>query len=80
MPEIFASASWPDTIPDRFDQLTWREMVVLASKLRAGQRRALKVARHSRSLHEIWDMIRLINELTGVADDVNRALARSWPA
>jgi hypothetical protein len=63
-----------------FEQLTLPEMAILVSKLRGGKRRALRVARKSRSLHEIWDMIRLINDLADVTDDVNRALARTWPA
>jgi hypothetical protein len=30
----------------------------------------------SRSMPEIWEMIRLSNDLTELGDDVNRALAR----
>jgi hypothetical protein len=80
MRDIFASAGGTDTMPPAFDQLTMPQMAILVSKLCEGKRQALHVARQSRSLHEIWDMIRLINDLADVADDVSRALARTWPA
>jgi hypothetical protein len=48
----------------------------LWTKLRTGKRRALQAAMRSRSMPEIWEMIRLTNDLTELGDDVNRALAR----
>ena len=79
MPDIHASLGRPDMVLRTFGQLTWPELLILDWKLRHGKRRALQVAAHSGSLHQIWDMIRLINELADGADDVNRALSQSWP-
>jgi hypothetical protein len=66
---------WPGTLAPPwgpFGQLTWLEQRVLTSKLCSAKHRALHVALHSRSLPEIWDMIRLINDLADVADDLSR--------
>jgi hypothetical protein len=51
-------------------------LLVLSSKLRTAKSRALRAAMHSRSMAEIWDMIRVSNDLTDLGEDVSRALAR----
>jgi hypothetical protein len=33
----------------------------------------------SRSIEQVWDMIRIINDLADVADDVDRELVRALP-
>ena len=77
---------WPGTLaPPQgpFGQLTWLELRILTWKLRSAKRRALHVAAHSGSLPQIWDMIRLINDLAGVTDDLIRTLEHPlprWPA
>jgi hypothetical protein len=63
-------------LPCTFGQLTQLELLVLSTKLRAGKRRALQAAMRSRSMPEIWDMIRLSNDLADLTEDINRALAR----
>jgi hypothetical protein len=68
---------WPGTLAPPwgpFGQLTRLELLALTSKLCRAKRRALHVALHSRSLPEILDMIRLINDLADVADDLSRTL------
>ena len=62
--------------PCTFEQLAYLELLVLSSKLRTGKRRALRAAMRSRSMAEIWDMIRISNDLTDLGEDVGRALAR----
>jgi hypothetical protein len=78
-----APASWsrpaqwrppPDGLPS--GQFAYLELLVLSSKLRSGKRRALRAAMHSRSMAEIWDMIRVSNDLTDLEDDVSQALGR----
>jgi hypothetical protein len=66
----------PISAPCAYKQLTHLELLTLSTKLRAGKRRALQAAMRSRSMPEIWEMIRLTNDLTELGEDVNRALAR----
>ena len=66
----------PDALPCTYKRLTQRELLASSTKLRTGKRRALQAAMRSRSMPEIWEMIRLTNDLTELGDDVNRALAR----
>jgi hypothetical protein len=73
MPAWPASPPWA---PRTFEQLTTLELLVLATKLRAGTRRARRAALRSRSPRQIWDMVRLSYSLAGLGDDVSQALAR----
>jgi hypothetical protein len=70
------AVAWPGTTldPGTFEQLTRLELLALTAKLCNSKRRAMQVAVHSRSLGEVWDMIRLINDLADVADDLDRSL------
>jgi hypothetical protein len=61
-------------------QLSGSELLILETKLSRAKRRALQAATHSGSVPEIWDMIRIINDLTEVADDVDRVLTRVLPS
>jgi hypothetical protein len=77
-PTLSNSFIWPepDPLPGTYKQLTQRELLTLSTKLRTGKRRALQAAMRSRSMPEIWEMIRLTNDLTELGEDINRALAR----
>lgn len=77
-PTVSNSFIWraPDALPCTYTQLTHLELLALSTKLRTGKRRALQAAMRSRSMPEIWEMIRLTNDLTELGEDVNRALAR----
>jgi hypothetical protein len=61
-----------------FEQLSQLELLVLAAKLRTAKRQALRAALHSRSPHEIWDMIGLGRHLSDLGGDVDWALAYYW--
>jgi hypothetical protein len=77
-PIVSNSFIWParEALPCAYKQLTHLELLTLSTKLRTGKRRALQVAMRSRSMPEIWEMIRLSNDLTELGEDVSRALAR----
>lgn len=70
------AVAWPGTTlaPGTFEQLTRLELLALTAKMCNSKRRALQVAVHSRSLAEIWDMIRLMNDLADLADDLDQSL------
>jgi hypothetical protein len=60
-------------------QLTWPELLMLGTKLSRARRRSFQAAVQSRSIEQVWDMIRIINDLADVADDVDRELVRALP-
>ena len=65
------SRTWPEISPDPYHRLTTLERYVLRSKLRSGQRRAVRVALRSRSFRQIWSAIRLINELETLLNEAD---------
>jgi hypothetical protein len=60
-------------------QLSWPELLILDTKLCRARQRAFRAAVRSGSLQQIWDMIRIINDLADVAEDVDRELSRILP-
>jgi len=60
-------------------QLTWSELLILDTMLRRARRRAFRAAAHSGSLRQAWDLIKIVNDLADVADDVDRELLRVLP-
>jgi len=60
-------------------ELTWPELLILETKLSRARRRAFQAALHSGSLPQVWDMIRIMNDLVDVTDDVDRELTRALP-
>jgi hypothetical protein len=60
-------------------QLTWPELLILGTKLGRARRQAFQAAIHAASLRQVRDMIRIINDLTDLTDDVDRELARALP-
>jgi hypothetical protein len=59
--------------------LTSAELVVLRGALCRARARSARVAVRSRSVSQIWDMIRNVWEVDGLVDDVNSELERSCP-
>jgi hypothetical protein len=62
---------WPGVSQDPFQRLTQLERFVLWSKLRSGRRRAVRVALRSRTLHQMWSTIKLVNDLVIVCNEVD---------
>jgi hypothetical protein len=68
--------SRPDAAPRPFERLTRLELLVMATKLRDGRRRTVRVALRARSLRDMWGMLGVCNELADLGDDVDAALDR----
>jgi hypothetical protein len=66
---VHTPRTWPEASRDLYQRLTPLERFVLWSKLRSGQRRAVRTLVRSRSLHQIWSTIRLINDLAALQDE-----------
>lgn len=60
-------------------RLTWPELMTLRAKLGRARRQVLRAVLRAGSLRQAWDMIRVHDELTGLADDVDRELGRCLP-
>jgi hypothetical protein len=69
-----------DQMPASLGQLTWPELLILGVKLRRGRRQALQAALRVGSLQQVWDMIRIVNDLADLADDVDQELASALPS
>jgi hypothetical protein len=66
-------------MPATLGQLTWPELLILGMKLGQARQRAFRAALHARTLEQVWSMIRVINDLADLADDVDREFARALP-
>jgi hypothetical protein len=73
---FFPRQQGPEPATDLFGPLTRLELLVLAAKLREGRISARRSVLRCRSLPAAWKMIRLINSLADLEDEVNQALAR----
>jgi hypothetical protein len=69
-----------DQMQASLGQLTWPELLILGVKLRRGRKQALQAALRAGSLQQVWDMIRIVNDLADLADDVDQELARVLPS
>jgi hypothetical protein len=69
-----------DAIRPHLRQLSWPELLILNEKMRRAKRQASQAALGAGSLQEVWDMIRITNDLVDVADDVQRALGEVLPS
>ena len=69
-----------DEMQASLGQLSWRELLMLSVKLRRGRRQAFQAAVRAQSLQQIWDMIRIINDLADLADDVEQEFSRALPS
>ena len=56
---------------DLYECLTPSERLVLWWKLRHGRRQAVRVALRSRSFRQIWSIVRLINDLVTLENEVD---------
>ena len=61
-----------------FDRLTMLELAALSARLRRGRHRARHAALRSRSLAEIWAMVRLSSLLVSLENEVIQALASHY--